>query len=341
MYSDAEIDAAVRDGALAPEAALAFRAHVARARAGPVGGEEHVRLVTGFNDIFTGTAAALALAGLAWLAGSLHAALGGAAVALASWALAEYFTRRRRMAFPSLLLLAGFAGGVFQAAFEAAGAAGLDAADPAAALAGACAALAAGLHWRRFRVPAAVAAGAGALVAVALALTAAAVPEAHAEAAVLAAMFLAGAGVFALAMRRDLSDRERATRRADTAFWLHLLAAPLIVHPAFSLVGEGGGAPGPTAAVALLYALLAVIALAVDRRPLLFAALAYLLTAIYDLTRGVESVGSRLALAILVAGAALLLLSAFWRRARSAVLRALPASWQAALPASAPPAPAP
>src|SRR5438874_3733945 len=38
------------------------------------------------------------------------------------------------------------------------------------------------------------------------------------------------------AMAFDASDRERATRRADCAFWLHLLAAPLIVHSLIWLV---------------------------------------------------------------------------------------------------------
>ena len=53
-------------------------------------------------------------------------------------------------------------------------------------------------------------------------------------------------------MSFDISDRERLTRRADCAFWLHLLAAPLIVHSVVSLVSEPlagvvGRAPAPRA----------------------------------------------------------------------------------------------
>ena len=44
-------------------------------------------------------------------------------------------------------------------------------------------------------------------------------------------LLLCGLAVFALAMRFDLSDPKRQTRRTDIAFWLHMLAAPLIVHP--------------------------------------------------------------------------------------------------------------
>src|SRR5207249_6767605 len=46
--------------------------------------------------------------------------------------------------------------------------------------------------------------------------------------------------------------RERATRRADCAFWLHLLAAPLIVHSLIWLVSpaltatSGAGRGGPS-----------------------------------------------------------------------------------------------
>ena len=43
---------------------------------------------------------------------------------------------------------------------------------------------------------------------------------------------VSGLAVFAAAMSFDMSDRERITRWADCAFWLHLLAAPLIVRSA-------------------------------------------------------------------------------------------------------------
>ena len=46
-----------------------------------------------------------------------------------------------------------------------------------------------------------------------------------------------GIGVFLFAMWWDSSDPRRETRRSDVAFWLHLLSAPLIVHPIFSLLG--------------------------------------------------------------------------------------------------------
>src|SRR5262245_42279104 len=116
MYSEADIDAAVAERAITAEAAAALRAFVARRQASPAVDEEHFRLLTGFNDIFVSIAAILLLIAVGWLAGVVIAPLAGAVAGSAvSWGLAEYFTRRRRMALPSILLLASFTAGAFAA----------------------------------------------------------------------------------------------------------------------------------------------------------------------------------------------------------------------------------
>ena len=58
---------------------------------------------------------------------------------------------------------------------------------------------------------------------------------------ILGFVLLLGIGVFLFAMRWDSSDPTRTTRRSDVAFWLHLLAAPMIVHPIFTLLGLNDG----------------------------------------------------------------------------------------------------
>ena len=239
MYSESDIDDAVKAGALSPAAAAALRDHTARRRAAPAADEEHFRLITGFNDIFVVAAAMLVLGAVGWIGTKFDGALGGAGVGLASWALAEYFTRRRRMALPSIFLLLTFAGGVFWCTARLlSDEVGPEFFEQALAPAALIAALAAGLHWWRFRVPITVAAGAAALVATAFGLIVRWADDPMSV--ILPVMFVAGLGVFALAMRWDLSDTARTTRRSDVAFWLHLLAAPLMVHPVFSLVGSGG-----------------------------------------------------------------------------------------------------
>src|SRR3546814_12902941 len=78
-------------------------------------------------------------------------------------------------------------------------------------------------------------------------------------------------GVFARAMRVDMSDPTRETRRSDIAFWLHLPAAPLIAHPVFQLLGvlDADVGSGTAIVVVALYLVFAFVALAVDRRALL------------------------------------------------------------------------
>jgi hypothetical protein len=339
MYSDAELDAAVKAGILPAPTAAAFRDFVAGLHAAPGVDEEHFRLLSGFNDIFVTIAASLMLIAIAWLGFQATPALGAAAAAAASWGLAEYFTRRRRMALPSILLLFSFTGGVFATLFALFVTVNARQAlpDPMQMLAiSGCVAgagAAAYLHWRRFMVPITVAAGAVAASAAVLLLVAGLFPNTLPFMRVGA--LLAGAAVFALAMWWDASDPARTTRRADVAFWLHLAAAPLIVHPIFGILGLlGRGAPAiGTAAVAVsLYFVLALVALAVDRRALLVSALAYVLYAISALLRGAGSVSYGLALAALVIGCGLLLLSALWQRARRETVFFLPAPLRVYLP---------
>lgn len=339
MYSDSDLDGAVEAGALSPQSVAAFRAHMAARNAGPVVDEEHFRLLTGFNDIFVAIAGVLLLVGAGWVGGDMHPALGGGFVAAAAWGLAEYFTRVRRMALPSIVFLLAFVGGVmtFSTGILVGDTEGPGPTTVQAlliALSAAITAAAAWLHWRRFRVPITVAAGAAAAAGVVIALIGAAVGDL--ERFILPLLFALGLGVFALAMRWDMSDTARATRRSDVAFWLHLLAAPLLVHPIFAGLGLLDGEPGTGAALAVIaiYVAMGGIALAIDRRALLVSALGYVLFAIGALFRDFGAVGLNVALTALVIGSALLLLSAFWHRARKAVLGITPPAIGARLPAA-------
>jgi hypothetical protein len=133
-------------------------------------------------------------------------------------------------------------------------------------------------------------------------------------------MLLAGGlAVFGYAMRWDMSDPRRETRRADVAFWLHLVAAPMIAHPVFQLLGvfEDQLALGTAVVVLLLYLVFALVALAIDRRALLVSSLVYVLYAMSALIRTTGAVELSAALTALVIGAALLSLSAFWQGIRA------------------------
>ncbi|MBB5685545.1 hypothetical protein [Sphingobium boeckii] len=337
MYSESDIEAAIAAGAISPAAATAFRNHVSAARSTPAVDEESFRLLTGFNDIFVSIAIALLLTALAWIGGDRAAALGGAVVAVASWGLAEYFTRCRRMALPSILLLLSFTGGVAATMIGALTDIEPDLGERTGALVlagiGLITAGAAWLHWRRFHVPITVAAGAIALVGVAVALVLAVSPALvdHAPWFALAG----GIGIFVLAMHWDAQDRTRLTRRSDVAFWLHLAAAPMIAHPIFHQLGvlDGGTiTAGAAAFVIALYIFFALVSLTIDRRALLVSSLAYVLYAMSALFEQFGAVSLNVALTGLVIGSALLLLSAFWHPVRKIVVETLPGDLRERLP---------
>lgn len=341
MYSEADLQSAIAAGALSHEAAEALRAHVAGQRAAPVADEEHFRLLTGFNDIFVTIAAILLLVACGGIGAAIGPGIAGLLVAGASWGMAEYFTRQRRMALPSIVLLLAFIGGLASGLGGIVEAALPDLSDRQEALVGAGVALvcagAAWLHWRRFMVPITVAAGVGAGVAVAVALILAALGDAAGKDVVLPLVFLAGCAVFGYAMRWDTSDRARETRRSDVAFWLHLLAAPMIAHPLFNWLGVTAGhniGAGAAVGVLAIYVGMGLIAVAVDRRALLVSALAYVLIALSWLLRQFGGLELNVAITGLVIGTALLLLSAFWGPIRRAVVSRLPAALQARLPAA-------
>jgi uncharacterized membrane protein YfcA len=350
MYSEDDLEAAIAAGVVDRQSVERMREFLARSSRTSAVDEEHFRLITGFNDIFVSIACVLLLVALGWIGQAIPLGLadgprplGGLFVAIASWALAELFTARRRMALPSILLLAGFVGGLFFATGAAlaallASSGGNNLDHPIGALVLAASGLVAGAgawaHWRRFHVPITVAAGVAAAVTVVLALIASALPDLQQHLEVPA--FIAGLAVFALAMRWDMSDPKRETRRADVAFWLHLLAAPLIVHPVFAMMGllHGGVSLGGAGVVVALYIVLGLIALAIDRRALMVSALAYVLYALSELFRQFGAVSLNIALTALVLGSALLMLSAYWTSARAAVLSALPEGLRHRLPAA-------
>jgi MFS family permease len=346
MYSQQELDDAVAAGVISADMAAALRAHVERQRSIAIPDEEQFRLITGFNDIFVSIAAAILLFAVGWIGQSIGQSsgliisdhgetgpsfLGPLAVAATSWALALFFTAKRRMALPSILLLLAFVGAVFAASgLLLALGVGPDRLNDNPQLAGVLGAVsaavaggAAWLHWRRFHVPITIAAGAASVAGIAVGLLLAGLGQSAEDAKnlILGFVLLLGIGVFLFAMWWDSSDRARLTRRSDVAFWLHLLAAPMIAHPVFTLMGLNSGAIGTGEAlvVVAVYVLFGLTALAVDRRALLVSALAYVLYALTELFKQFGAVQLNIALTALVIGSALLLLSAFWHQARAAV----------------------
>lgn len=331
MYNDDDVQQAVQAGILDDQTAQAFKDFVAQQRQFPVVDEENFRLVSGFNDIFVVIAAALLLGSLGLLGGDA----GGVLIAITSWGLAELFTRRRRMALPSIVLLFSFVGGVasglaylLDASFNIQNTQNALLLMLTALLTSAATAL----HWWRFRVPITVAVG---MAAMALTVSSAVLAlMGGRDALFLPTCFVLGLAVFALAMHWDMADPERRTNQSDVAFWLHLLAAPMMVHPVFAALGVGHTAIKADSAILIvgLYVVLAMVSLLIDRRALMVSALIYVMYAIHTLIGAVGSISLNFGLTAMMIGSMLLVLSAFWHPCRTQLVKRLPVSLQQRLP---------
>ena len=330
MLEPGELQAAVAGGVLDAQQAERLSAFLA-ARGTAVepadADDERFRLIGGFNDVFVTIGIALifgALAALMIASPGLFPYIGAAL----AWGLAEVFTLRRRMALPSIVLAALFAMLAAACVFEEfIGRFRLFDLPPKAAampLIGLAAAVAAYVHFIRFRVPIDVALTTGGLALSLVALIANLAPDWLSGHAGLFALSL-GLSVFVLAMYFDLSDPARRTHRSDTAFWLHMLAAPLIAHGIFAgVIGASrfsGEHAGAVLAATLMFVL---VALVIDRRAMIVAALTYAGGALYYFVKGAGTTTDTVAVSILLLGGGILLLSVGWRWLRAAIVPRLP-----------------
>ena len=351
MISERALDQALRQAVLTPEQAARLRAIEAEEPPEPTD-DESLRFVTGFADIFVTIGIALFLGALfVLMSAGTGTTLAYAGMAIAAWLLAEFFTLQRRMALPSIALLVVFVGAVFVLAAQVF-ASLLPATSPATrgqsifgivppdvlplALAALVTAGLAAMHYLRFRVPITIAAGVGALCILAVTMAVGLVPSIG-ETAINLVLLACGVAVFALAMAFDTSDPQRLTRRTDIAFWLHLLAAPLIVHPLIRGFLHGLDVRLTTAAalgILWVFVGLGLIAVIIDRRAILVSGLVYAGFALSALIRaaGFTAPAYSIPAVALALGAFILLLSAGWQPLRRAILRRLPPPLATRLP---------
>jgi MFS family permease len=329
MYSDEDLSNAVKDGIIDAKAVDAFRSYIANKNNTVSVDEENFRLVTSFNDIYVVIACALMLLSIAWFGRTISDLTGALLFSVAAWALAEYFVQKRHMALPAIALLLSFLSGVIASTLLALG----PISETSLLISGIVTAFAAWLHWRRFQVPITVAGGTAALIGCLLSITLAQT-DANLEHWFAPLLLLSGLVTFAYAMYWDNKDRLRKNRQSDVAFWLHLLSAPLIVHPIFSILGILEGQTGlfEASMVIVLYLMMAIVSVAIDRRAILVSGLAYVLFAISTLLDSFGLNASSSAITGIVIGGALLLLSVYWHTTRNAIFNYLPASLKSWIP---------
>ena len=367
MISPETLDDAVATGVITAEQRDRLRAiERSAARAGDEDSEapeENLRLVGGGNDLFVTVGIVLLTAGVSFVLTTLTAGrslwIAGLLVAF-SWLVAEFVTRQHRMKLSSTVLALLFAGSALALLAIAADARyGLrqptsvwqilalrQTIAPAGYLVFCGTIVAAALHFWRFRVP--ILAGVIAIAATLLAFLQTAIllydgvaagqvaaPQLEDVPELLRASLymplICGLVVFAVAVALDLHDRERRTVWSDCAFWLHVVSAPMLVHPLFIMatgqdIAFGRIEPAANASImlAVLIAGFVYVALAIDRRSLLVPTLAYFGTlGIYYLVNSAANTTGipPFALILLVVGALIIGFGAGWQHIRRLIVR--------------------
>lgn len=134
-------------------------------------------------------------------------------------------------------------------------------------------------------------------------------------------MMLVGVGCLALALWYDRQDRLRQTVKSDTAFWLHLVAAPLLVHSLLSHLSVIDSSAFAALATIALFVLIGLFALIIDRRALLASGIGYLGVAIGILIKQSQlGEGGAVALTLLILGLFVLMLGSAWTKLRDLLL---------------------
>ncbi|MGE0238634.1 MAG: hypothetical protein AB7F09_15045 [Parvibaculaceae bacterium] len=331
MLTRADLDEAVRSGIITEQQALALKDLPAKrqaARHRHALGDERFVFMRNFNEFFIALGVVLLGVGL-WAAATAIPGIAGVFPVIfiaVMWGLAEFLTRKLKLTLPSIVLAVFI---VSTLAFVLKDSLSDTNSLLIASLSAAVSAL---LFYWRFRLPFALLLLAGACVASLFAVFTALVGQ-PTELFTYALFLAAGLAVLVAAQWYDMSDRERLTRRSDCAFWLTLIAAPLIVHPIAGLISSGEDATAQsnllTIAVVVLFALIALI---IDRRAFLVSSLAYLGGAmVYAFTQlGGEQ--NALWITLLLMGVSVILLGVGWHRARRAVMQFVPSSLARHLP---------
>lgn len=332
-----QIDAAEAQGIISPEQASAMRklalhgetAAPHHETAAVIGDEDNMRFVRGFSDVFIAIGVGLLALGLWGLAGLFGGGLAYLFAAGAMALMAAYFGRKTRQHLPTLITALAFLlfthkgfGGMFGVSSPV-----------TASLIIIIAMLA---YYYFIRLPFCIALIAISMIILVFTLAEQMMPD------VLAgnrSWFFVICGVITLiaAILYDMKDTQRLTRFADNAFWLHLTAAPLIVHglafraavaksdTLFGLVPIIEVNRSDAWGLLLIVFLIGILGLALNRRALLVSSLGYAGFSIVFLFSGAGvGFGLSLVLALLLLGAAVVFLGVGWHGARNILIKVLP-----------------
>lgn len=342
MLTSADLDEAVKAGIITEKQATQVESLLTERRAARHAHalhDERFVFMKNFNEFFIALGVVLLGVGL-WVAAGASPYVGTAFPVFfvaVMWGLAEYLTLRVRLTLPSIVIATFMVMTMPLLLLHRAIPAPVILLDIPAhnepLLIATVWAMAVALgFYLRFRLPFALLLIVGGSVATLVALFETLTDD-PSQLATYTIFLVAGIAALTAGQWYDMSDRERLTRRSDCAFWLTLIAAPLIVHPVVSLISLGGEMTVGTSILTIaVVAFFALIALIIDRRAFLVSSLAYLGWAmIFAVTRlGGEQ--NALWITLLLLGASVIVLGVGWQKARRAVMQFVPRSVAGYLP---------
>ncbi len=315
--------------------------------ASPVEESEMPRFVRGFHDVLITIGVVILLTGLS---GLLHVAF----ALLACVALAEVLVKRQRLALPAAALTIAYAISATWLLIDISSYVFWKEATPEIGTGGVLLLgyllLMIPFYWR-YQVPLALAtlivsvAGASTILILAVIERAAYRSEIGVNHPILysAIGLVAALIVFGIALRFDLADPARVTRRSDVAFWLHLATAPALLYSTLALLfflraGDQDWDVGAVSAsqpfsVILVVSLFVLIGLVMDRRAFVTSGLISLGVALGALIKDQSfdwNINFSLVLATM--GVVVLFIGVFWPTLRGLVVRLLPNRIQSRLP---------
>jgi hypothetical protein len=343
MITDAALEAAIREGTISRDQVKRLRIlqDLRASKASGASGPKRGNALSPFDDVSISVGVTILLIGIGSIAGAIvDAALSCMAIAAAAWLMGEYVIRVRHMDVAGLVLTLFFAYAAWKvAAFSVLGDSslmlGIDFLDrnnaPEVASAACLSLLTIALHYWRFRTPLALLVGFVHLGLVSYWLMRLAFPVAERWAGGFA--LCAGLVVFGIAILIDRSE-SRAAQGRERAYWLHLVMAPLVIHPVFRLIEQKDGAFDPGTAFLALAALAAVATAAVltDRRALFVSGMVYAAYSFVAIARFWDMFAA-IAMLVTTVCAVGIVVGLLWRPLRRAVLARLPSAIAARLPA--------
>lgn len=297
--------------------------------------DEPFELFRGFNEVFIVIGLLILYSGWMGVAGistfaaseaNISFAIYGSISIAVTYVLAQYFTLKRRMVAPSIMLVVIMGLSGLQVGASLANLVGFENALLTAFTAGFSTVLLAAFY-AVFRIPITTF-----FIALGVFVSVGAIfVQGGADAPGLDDLFkLTNEGPFAIitivlgllglfiALRFDMSDPHRVTRRASAGFWLHVIAAPAIVNTIALTLFEAGGIL-PQIVLLVFLAAMAVFAIIIDRRSFLVAGIGYIVALAIGVLDG------NAAIVILILGLGLVVLGAKWENLRARIMAALPA----------------